>query len=512
MTSATFITDIALQRTAASPLDARKEASADRGRDFGRMIEESARKDRPTRRDEPAKRDEVAAQPSDIRPDRNDTARARKAEDASRVKAATPDLPPRRAEEDRDGEAASSAARPDRRDQADASEPAPETPPEGSASKPEKSAAEKPDNQEADTTASDSNEKEAATAGEQAPASQMVNAAAVKVAAIEAQSLAGAVGAIEGAAAKAAAPAGPATAEAMADAGTVAVNPAGAAALATAIKSLAGKDNENVAATPAETDEAGAGKAAAASAATDALAAGKKVLAEAGKSEAGSGASHGASPEATAKNTTKDETAQATHQATAVVKELAAAVEGAKPQSTGLSQVAASAIAPSPSVEAPAIARPADPAHAMARPDAPVPLQAMAVEIGMRAMRGSREFAIRLDPEDLGRVDIKLEISEAGQVQAKLTVDKVETLQLLQRDARTLERAFDQAGLKTSPDGLQFSLRDPGQQNRQSGQQDRSPSGSPTIGQSDASNAIDDIVMRPAIYRTSAAGGLDIRI
>jgi flagellar hook-length control protein FliK len=148
----------------------------------------------------------------------------------------------------------------------------------------------------------------------------------------------------------------------------------------------------------------------------------------------------------------------------------------------------------------------------MARPDAPVPLQAIAVEIGMRAMRGSREFAIRLDPEDLGRIDIRLEISEAGQVQAKLVVDKVETLQLLQRDARTLERAFDQAGLKTSPDGLQFSLRDSGHQNRQSGQQDRQSPANPSKGQPDVGGPIDDIALRPAIYRMSAAGGLDIRI
>ncbi len=510
MTSATFITDIALQRTAASPLDARKEASADRGRDFGRMIEAASRKDRLPRKDESAKRDETAAQPSAIRPDRNDPARARKAEDASRVKAATPDLPPRRADEDHGQETASSAARSDRHDQADTSRPSEDTAGEGSASKSEKSAVEKPDKQEADTTASDSNEKEATTAGDQTPTPPVINAVAAKAAEIEAQALAGAAEAVEGAAAKGAALAEPAIAAAKVDAGTVTANPAGAAALATAIKSLPGNDNATPA--PDATDEAGAGRAAAASAATDALAGGKKVLAEAGKGEAGSGASHGASHEAPAKNTTKDETAQATHQATAAVKELAAAVEGAKPQSAGLSQVAASAVTPPPSVDAPAIARPANPAHAMARPDAPVPLQAMAVEIGMRAMRGSREFAIRLDPEDLGRVDIKLEISEAGQIQAKLTVDKVETLQLLQRDARTLERAFDQAGLKTSPDGLQFSLRDPGQQNRQSGQQDRSTSGSPAIGQSDASNAIDDIVMRPAIYRTSAAGGLDIRI
>ncbi len=154
----------------------------------------------------------------------------------------------------------------------------------------------------------------------------------------------------------------------------------------------------------------------------------------------------------------------------------------------------------------------ADPAQALARADAPVPLQAVAVEIGMRAMRGSREFSIRLDPEDLGRIDIKLEISEAGQVQAKLVVERVETLHLLQRDAKTLERAFDQAGLKTNPDGLQFSLRDPGQQGRQTGQQDQTPKGQ-SFGATDRdTGSIDEIAPRTIHYRTTASGGLDIRI
>jgi flagellar hook-length control protein FliK len=139
-----------------------------------------------------------------------------------------------------------------------------------------------------------------------------------------------------------------------------------------------------------------------------------------------------------------------------------------------------------------------------------VPLAAMAIEIGMRAMRGAKEFAIRLDPEDLGRVDVRLEVSEEGQVQARVVVEKVETLQLLQRDARTLERAFDQAGLNTSPDGLQFSLRDPGSQGR-NGEGGDSRHASAQQAANEDEPAFDDIKLRPGLYR-SAAGGLDIRI
>ncbi|ODT51493.1 MAG: hypothetical protein ABS59_09930 [Methylobacterium sp. SCN 67-24] len=98
----------------------------------------------------------------------------------------------------------------------------------------------------------------------------------------------------------------------------------------------------------------------------------------------------------------------------------------------------------------------------------PTPLHVVPVEIGARALAGSKRFDIRLDPAELGRVDVRLEISDDGSVSAKLTVDRVETLQLLQRDARTLERAFEQAGLKASEGGVEMSLRDsPDQSSRQ---------------------------------------------
>ena len=107
----------------------------------------------------------------------------------------------------------------------------------------------------------------------------------------------------------------------------------------------------------------------------------------------------------------------------------------------------------------------------------PTPIHVVPIEIGLRAMSGSRQFDIRLDPEELGRVDVNLSISDKGEVSAKLVVDRVETLHLLQRDARTLERAFEQAGLKPSDGGVDISLRDPSDQSafRQNRQQDEAP-------------------------------------
>ncbi|MGL4728112.1 MAG: flagellar hook-length control protein FliK, partial [Bosea sp. (in: a-proteobacteria)] len=90
----------------------------------------------------------------------------------------------------------------------------------------------------------------------------------------------------------------------------------------------------------------------------------------------------------------------------------------------------------------------------------PTSLAAFPIEIGFRALSGTKRFDIRLDPPELGRVDVTLTFDKEGEVTAKLTVDRVETLHLLQRDAKTLERAFDQAGLRPSDAGVQITLSD----------------------------------------------------
>jgi flagellar hook-length control protein FliK len=102
----------------------------------------------------------------------------------------------------------------------------------------------------------------------------------------------------------------------------------------------------------------------------------------------------------------------------------------------------------------------AQPHSARGAESAPTSLSALPIEIGFRALEGTKRFDIRLDPAELGRVDVSLSFDKDGEVTAKLTVDRVETLHLLQRDAKTLERAFDQAGLRTSDAGVQITLSD----------------------------------------------------
>ncbi len=99
-------------------------------------------------------------------------------------------------------------------------------------------------------------------------------------------------------------------------------------------------------------------------------------------------------------------------------------------------------------------------AAATAETSAAVPVAGLAVEIAARAQSGSNRFEIRLDPPDLGRIDVRLDVDKSGNVTSHLVVEKSATLDLLRRDAPELERALQQAGLKTGDGGLQFSLRD----------------------------------------------------
>jgi flagellar hook-length control protein FliK len=151
---------------------------------------------------------------------------------------------------------------------------------------------------------------------------------------------------------------------------------------------------------------------------------------------------------------------------------VAAAPSGVPGLAQSLAPVAdpLAAAAPAASASAPPSALAADPSAALPVVGN-VPLGAVPVEIGLRSLAGLNRFEIRLDPAELGRIEVRLDISDGGEVQAQLVVDRVETLALLQRDARTLERAFEQAGLKPSEGGVDLTLRDPGQ--NLSGQQGR---------------------------------------
>jgi flagellar hook-length control protein FliK len=88
-----------------------------------------------------------------------------------------------------------------------------------------------------------------------------------------------------------------------------------------------------------------------------------------------------------------------------------------------------------------------------------VPLSGVAVEIASQALAGNTRFEIRLDPAELGRIDVKLDIDGDGNTTTRVVVERADTLELLKRDANQLERALQQAGLKTSDNAMEFSLR-----------------------------------------------------
>ncbi|WP_152565907.1 flagellar hook-length control protein FliK [Devosia riboflavina] len=136
-------------------------------------------------------------------------------------------------------------------------------------------------------------------------------------------------------------------------------------------------------------------------------------------------------------------------------------------------------------------------------------LPQIAFELSRQVTDGNTRFQIRLDPAELGRIDVKLDIDSNGQVHARLTVEKAETLDLMQRDQRALERALQQAGLDQSKTNLEFSLKQnpfAGDQNQRSGEE-RSGSGSGQDSQEETE------VSAPAItlYRGALqASGLNI--
>jgi chemotaxis protein MotD len=138
--------------------------------------------------------------------------------------------------------------------------------------------------------------------------------------------------------------------------------------------------------------------------------------------------------------------------------------------------------------------------------DAAVPVAGLAVEIVTRAREGKNRFEIRLDPPELGRIDVRLDIDGQGNVTSRLLVERADTLDLLRRDFSNLERALNDAGLKTDTGSLQFAMRDQGfadggQQQNEFGRSARVIVPSET-----------DTIAPAARYNMAQRSGVDIRV
>ena len=86
-------------------------------------------------------------------------------------------------------------------------------------------------------------------------------------------------------------------------------------------------------------------------------------------------------------------------------------------------------------------------------------MPALGIAIAARSLSGARQFDIRLDPPELGHVEVRLSIDSTGKASAHLSADQQQTLDLLQQDSSGLTRALRDAGLNVAQNGLAFSLR-----------------------------------------------------
>lgn len=85
-------------------------------------------------------------------------------------------------------------------------------------------------------------------------------------------------------------------------------------------------------------------------------------------------------------------------------------------------------------------------------------LAALAARFAKRAVDGTSQFTIRLDPPELGRVNVQLDMGADGQAQARMVVERPETLAELTRHMRQLERALNEAGVSITQDDVEITL------------------------------------------------------
>jgi flagellar hook-length control protein FliK len=168
----------------------------------------------------------------------------------------------------------------------------------------------------------------------------------------------------------------------------------------------------------------------------------------------------------------------------------------------------ASAAAPAMQPTSPTAQNAAPAAPALIAQNAPVfvPPEALGVAIARKALEGVNKFELRLDPPELGRLDVTLEVDDAGNTRAHIRAERPEALELLQREAKGMEQALRQAGLNLDQSSLSFSL---------GGREGREAQEHQNQGRRAKFNAVlpEDEIHNAAIRgHAPAASGVDLRV
>ncbi len=116
----------------------------------------------------------------------------------------------------------------------------------------------------------------------------------------------------------------------------------------------------------------------------------------------------------------------------------------------------------SASQQAPLGQHPAAPAQAHIPHQPVMPFRAdkvareMGLEIARRMSAGNEELVIRLDPAELGRINIRMAVNEHGHLRAVVAADAPSVLDALRSDISELTRALEQAGVRTDSQSFRF--------------------------------------------------------
>lgn len=114
-------------------------------------------------------------------------------------------------------------------------------------------------------------------------------------------------------------------------------------------------------------------------------------------------------------------------------------------------------------------------------------------------------LVIRLDPAELGKIEVRLRMDEARQLSAEVTADQPATLDLLRRDSDNLTRALNDAGFRADDQSLRFDSRGFGQGDQQA-QQGRRIASRAYLNDGDAAN----VQSTPTPVQVRSSGRVDL--
>ena len=149
-------------------------------------------------------------------------------------------------------------------------------------------------------------------------------------------------------------------------------------------------------------------------------------------------------------------------------------------------------------------------------PKPPAPVEQVAVQIKKAIGEGADKINIKLQPANLGKVEVRMEIGKDGVLTANVIAEKPETLELLQRDVRGLEKVLQEGGLKTDTQSFNFSLKEHAQQqaaNRREETNEQPDNNSQNSNEEEAEDA-ETTASEATIYgqNTATNGGVNIMI